>query len=87
VLPTWRRQKKPAAEEQDVDDPLRSLLRKLQLKQLQKILGSANPAELVVRILQQLTWTLMMLLRSTGRPAPVTHLPPLGITWHQVFRV
>jgi hypothetical protein len=41
VLPTWRRQKKAAAEEQDVDDPLRSLLRKLQLKQLQKILGRA----------------------------------------------
>jgi hypothetical protein len=55
----------PYAEEEDVDDPIRSMLRKFKFTTLHKIISAANPAELVIRILQQVTWTLLMLLRHT----------------------
>ena len=31
-----------------------------------KMFSSTNPAELIVRLLQQLTWTLLLLLKAIG---------------------
>ena len=50
----------------DDDDPMQILLRRLRLKKLAQIMSSANPAEVVMRLLQQVTWTLLVLLKSTG---------------------
>ena len=62
-----RRMKKPnAAAEEDVDDPIRFLLKRFKFATLHKIISSANPFELVIRVLQQVVWTLLTLLRSTG---------------------
>lgn len=50
----------------DEDDPIQILVRRAGLKKLAQIMSSANPAEVVMRLLQQVTWTLLMTLKSTG---------------------
>ena len=50
----------------DDDDPMQILLKRLRLRKIAAILASANPAEVILRILQQVTWTLLVFLKSTG---------------------
>jgi hypothetical protein len=50
----------------DDDEPIQWLLKRLRLRKFAKLIASANPAEIVMRLLQQVTWTLLMTLKSTG---------------------
>ena len=55
-----------AADAADDDEPIQWFLKRLRLRKFAKLFASANPAEIVVRLLQQVTWTLLMTLKSTG---------------------
>lgn len=61
-----RRHAPYAAANPDLDDPIRNFLGLFKGGRWQKILSTTNPAEMVIRILQQLTWTLLVLLKNTG---------------------
>jgi hypothetical protein len=50
----------------DDDEPIQWLLKRMSLNKFAKLIASANPAEIVMRLLQQVTWTLLMTLKSTG---------------------
>ena len=50
----------------DDDEPIQWLLKRMRLNTFAKLIASANPAEIVMRLLQQVTWTLLMTLKSTG---------------------
>ena len=54
--------------DEDVDDtdPMQVLLRWLRLNKIARILSAANPAEIIMRVLQQIIWQLLVILRSTG---------------------
>ena len=42
------------------------LLRWLRLNKIARILSAANPAEIIMRVLQQIIWQLLVILKSTG---------------------
>ena len=48
------------------DDAYGLLLKRTPFAGIVKMFSSTNPAELIVRLLQQLTWTLLLLLRAIG---------------------
>ena len=48
------------------DDAYGLLLKRMPFAGIVKMFSSTNPAELIVRLLQQLTWTLLLLLRAIG---------------------
>ena len=54
--------------DEDVDDtdPMQVLLRWLRLNKIARILSAANPAEIIMRVLQQIIWQLLVILKSTG---------------------
>ena len=57
-----------ASVDEDVDDtdPMQVLLRWLRLRKIARILSAANPAEIIMRVLQQIIWQLLVILKSTG---------------------
>ena len=57
-----------ASADEDVDDtdPMQVLLRWLRLRKIARILSAANPAEIIMRVLQQIIWQLLVILKSTG---------------------
>ena len=48
------------------DDAYGLLLKRMPFAGIVKMFSSTNPAELIVRLLQQLTWTLLLLLKAIG---------------------
>ena len=50
----------------DSDEPFQWVLRRVRLQKLADLVSSANPAEIALRVLQQITWTLLTTLQSAG---------------------
>ena len=53
-------------EDADPGDFSSVLLKRMPFAGIVKMFSSTNPAELIVRLLQQLTWTLLLLLKAIG---------------------